>query len=280
MMKMPQDRYIKVGGINARYWAEGSEGSPVILIHGIGGYVEGWLPNFDTLAIQHQVYAVDLLGHGRTEKPLDVSYTIASLTQFVRDFMAALGIKQAHVVGHSLGGAIATRLALTFPTVVDKLVLVASAGLGKEAAIVLRLASVPFLGEMLTRPSRSGSASSGKMLVYDPAIMTDEQVELSYQMAALPSAQQAFLKTLRANGNLLGQKKSMYSPNVRGLSSITHAVLVIWGRQDQTLPVMHAEVAAKGLPNVRVNVLDHCGHLPMLEHSQVFNELLLGFLNH
>ena len=157
--------------------------------------------------------------------------------------------------------------------------LVASAGLGKEATIVLRIATVPFLGEMLTRPSRSGSASSGKMFVYDPAIMTDELVELNYQMAALPGAQQCFLKTLRANGNLLGQKKSMYSPNVRGLPSITQAVLVIWGRQDKTLPVMHAEVAAQGLPHVRVNVLDNCGHLPMLEYGQVFNELLLGFLN-
>lgn len=278
-MKFPQDRYIKVGTTNTRYWAEGSQGSQVILVHGIGGYIESWLLNFEALTTQHQVYAVDLLGHGRTEKPLDVSYTIASLTQFVKDFMAALGIEQAHVVGHSLGGAIGTRLALTFPTVVDKLLLVNSAGLGKEAAIMLRIASVPFLGEMLTRPSRSGSASSGKMLVYNPAIMTDELVELNYQMAALPGAQQSFLKTLRANGNLLGQNKSMYSPNVRGLPSITHAVQVIWGRQDRILPVMHAEIAAKGLPNVRVSVLDNCGHLPMLEHSQAFNELLLEFLH-
>jgi pimeloyl-ACP methyl ester carboxylesterase len=71
----------------------------------------------------------------------------------------------------------------------------------------------------------------------------------------------------------------VYGPNVQGLPSITHPVLVIWGRQDKTVPVMHAEVAAKGLPNVRVKILDNCGHLPMLEHSQVFNELLLEFLS-
>jgi 4,5:9,10-diseco-3-hydroxy-5,9,17-trioxoandrosta-1(10),2-diene-4-oate hydrolase len=277
-MNIPQDRYVKVGTINTRYWSEGSQGSPVILIHGLGGYIEAWLPNFDALAAQHQVYAVDLLGHGRTEKPLDVSYTIASLTQFVKDFMAVVGVEQAHVVAHSLGGAIGTRLALTFPTVVDKLVLVDSAGLGKESSFVIRIASVPFLGEMLTRPSREGSASFLKMLVYDPAIMTDELVELNYEMAALPGAQQSFLKILRANNNLLGQKKSMYGPNVCGLPSITHAVLVIWGRQDKVLPVMHADVAAKGLPNVRVSLLDNCGHVPMLEHTQAFNELLLEFL--
>lgn len=145
---------------------------------------------------------MDLLGHGRTEKPLDVSYTIASLTQFVKDFMAALGIEQAHVIGHSLGGAIATRLAITVLTAVDKLVLVYSVGPGQEVTIVLRIATVPLLGERFTRPSRSGSASSGRMFVYDPASMTDELIELNYQMASLPSAQQSFLKTLRANGNL------------------------------------------------------------------------------
>lgn len=278
-MEVREDRYIRVGETNTRYWAEGSEGSPVILIHGIGGTVEAWLPNIDTFALQHRVYAVDLLGHGRTEKPLDASYTIAGLTQFVKDFMTAVGVERAHVVGHSLGGAIATRLASTFPMAVDKLVLVACAGLGKEAALALRISSVPLLGEMLTRPSRSGSASSGKMLVHDPAIISDEMVELNYQMAALPGAQQAFLKTLRANGNLLGQKKSMYGPNLRGLSSITGPVLVIWGREDKTLPVMHADVAAKGLPNARVHVINDCGHLPMLEHSQVFNALLLEFLS-
>lgn len=116
-MKTPQDRYIRVGQINIRYWAEGSQGSPVVLIHGIGGYIESWLPSFDVLAAQHRVYAVDLLGHGRTDKPLDVSYKIADLAQFVKDFMAALEIEHAHLVGHSLGGAIATRLSLVCPAV-------------------------------------------------------------------------------------------------------------------------------------------------------------------
>ena len=279
-MKTPQDRYIQVGQINTRYWAEGSQGSPVVLIHGIGGYVENWLPSFSVLAAQHRIYAFDLLGQGRTDKPLDVSYKIADLAQFVKDFMAALKVEHAHVVGHSLGGAIGTRLALMFPVAVDKLVLVASAGLGKQVNIFLRLGSVPILGEILTRPSRSGSAAFAKMLVHDPAVMPDELIELDYQMTSLPGAQQAFLRILRANGNpLFGQGESMYGPNVRSLATITNPVLVVWGRQDQVLPVAHAEVAAKGLPNVRVRIFDNCGHTPMLEHTLAFNELLLEFLS-
>jgi 4,5:9,10-diseco-3-hydroxy-5,9,17-trioxoandrosta-1(10),2-diene-4-oate hydrolase len=277
-MKAPQDRYIKVGKINTRYWAEGSQGSPLIFIHGIGEYIENWLPSFGVLGEKYRVYAVDLLGHGRTDKPLNVSYKIADLTQFVKDFMATLGIEHAHVVGHSLGGAIGTRLALVQPAVVNKLVLVGSAGLGKEAAMVLRIMNLPILGEMLSRPSHSGSANLAKLLVHDPAVMTDELIELSYQMSLLPGMQKSFLRVLRANGNLFGQSKSVYGPNVQGLPSITKPVLVVWGRQDQIIPVAHAEVATKNLPNVRVQIFDSCGHFPMLEHTQSFNELLLEFL--
>jgi pimeloyl-ACP methyl ester carboxylesterase len=278
-MSTPQDRYINIGKINARYWTEGNQGSPVILIHGIGLYIESWLPSFNTLAKQHKVYAVDLPGHGKTEKPLNISYTIDNLSQFIKDFMTALDIEKAHIVGHSLGGAIGTRLALTQAASVDRLVLVGSAGLGKEATMVLRIISVPILGEMLTRPSLSGSANLAKMLVYDPAVMTNELIELAYQMSLLPDMQKSFLRVLRANGNLFGQSKSMYIPNVQGLPSITKPVLVVWGRQDQVVPVAHAEVATKYLPNVRVQLLDNCGHMPMLEHTVDFNKLLLDFLS-
>lgn len=284
-MKTPQDHYIKVGTINTRHWAEGRQGVPVILIHGLSSYIEAWLPSFDVLATNHHVYAVDLPGHGLTDKPLNISYKIADLAQFVKDFMAALQIERAHVVGWSFGGAIAIRLALMFPAVLHKLVLVDSAGLGREgvtfskASLILRIASVPALGEILTRPSRSGSVAFGKMLVYDPAVMTDELTDLYYQRMSLPGAQQAFLRTLRAMGNLFGQYESMYGPNVRGLASITNPVLVVWGRQDPVIPVAHAEVAAKGFPNVRVQIFDNCGHSPVLEHTQAFNELLLEFLS-
>ena len=277
-MKTPQDRYIKVGKINTRYWAEGSQGSPVLFIHGIGQYIESWLPSFGVLAEKYRVYAVDLLGHGRTDKPLDVSYKVADLAQFVKDFMATLGIERAHVVGHSLGGAISLQLALMQPSAVDKLVLVNSGGLGKEVTTVLRIMYVPILGELLTRPSRSASASFAKLLVHDPAVMTDELIELSYQMSLLSGVQKSFLRTWRANGNLFGQNKSIYNPNVQGLPLIKNPVLVVWGRQDQIVPVTHAEVAAKSLPNVRMQIFDNCGHFPMLEHPLAFNELLLDFL--
>jgi 4,5:9,10-diseco-3-hydroxy-5,9,17-trioxoandrosta-1(10),2-diene-4-oate hydrolase len=109
--------------------------------------------------------------------------------------------------------------------------------------------------------------------------MTTEATELDYQMSSESGAHQSFLGALRANANFLGQRPGIYGTNVRGLASIRNPVLVVWGRQDQVIPVAHAEVAAKGLPNVQVRIFDQCGHLPMLEHTPAFNELLLGFLS-
>lgn len=278
-MEAPQDRYITVGRVNTRYWAEGDGDSPVLLIHGIGGYVESWLPSLGALAEQRRVYALDMLGHGRTDKPQAASYEVADLAQFVHDFMEALEIERAHVVGHSLGGAIATRLAIMFPSAVDKLVLVASAGLGKEVCMELRSCTLPVVGEVLTRPSRSVSAQNLKMCVYDQALVTDESVELDFEMASLPGSQRSFLRTLRACGGLLtGQSKSMCGPNLDGIGSIDKPVLVVWGRQDKVIPVAHAEVAAHAVQGVRVELFDQCGHTPMLEHTEAFNQLLLEFL--
>jgi pimeloyl-ACP methyl ester carboxylesterase len=156
---------------------------------------------------------------------------------------------------------------------------VSSGGLGKEGSMILRIASLPLLGELLTRPSLSGAASSAKILVHNPAVMTDDLIELGYRMSALPGAQKSFLKTLRSNASFLGQKESMYGTNTRGIKSIMNPVLVIWGRQDQVVPVAHADIAAKGFPDVRVHIFDNCGHLPMLEYTSDFNRLLLDFLS-
>ena len=275
-MKMPQDKYIQVGQINTRYWAEGEAGSPIVLIHGIGAYLESWLSSFTSLASEHRVYAMDLLGQGRTDKPLNTSYKIRDFAQFVKDFMAVLKIERAHVVGSSLGGAIGTRLALMFPEAVDKLVLVSSSGLGKKISPALRICAIPLLGELLNRPSLAGRERYLKTLVYDPTVITREIIELNYQMSLLPGSQKTFLKILRTNINpLFGQN---HGATTRELGTITSPTLVIWGQQDPTVPISHADIAAKSFPDVRVQVIDNCGHMPMVEHMQTFNDLLVDFL--
>jgi pimeloyl-ACP methyl ester carboxylesterase len=115
----PQDQFVRVGGFRARYWQVG-QGAPILLLHGIAHSVRAWEQNIDGLAARHTVYALDLIGHGLTDKP-NSSYHISDLAKFVRDFMAAVDLPKAHLVGHSMGGAIAMHLAATYPAQVDKL---------------------------------------------------------------------------------------------------------------------------------------------------------------
>jgi 4,5:9,10-diseco-3-hydroxy-5,9,17-trioxoandrosta-1(10),2-diene-4-oate hydrolase len=277
-MEKPQDQYVQVGSINTRYWAEGSSGSPIILIHGLGGFVESWLLNVYVLAEQHRVYAADLPGHGHTDKPVDWPYRVVDMANFVKDFMTALGIDHAHVIGHSLGGAVAARLTIMHPHMIDKLVLESAAGLGREMMLGLRLCSIPLVGEIFTRPSRDKATQTVTMLVNRPTENTDELIEMVYQLDSLPGAHRGYLKTLRANINVLGQRPRAYGPIVAGLEAITKPALAIWGKQDDVVPAAHAQVAAERLPDVRVELFDQCGHLPMLEKPDRFNDLVLEFL--
>lgn len=276
----PVDQYVDVKGVTTRYWSAGHDGSNVVLIHGIGQYVEAWLSNIEALASEHRVYALDVIGYGKTDKPSGASYGLDAVAQFVSDFMDAVGIERAHVVGHSLGGALATRLALKHPEKVNKLVLVDAVGLGRECHPLFSLMSLPIVGELLTRPSRSGSARVLRVAVHDQSCIDENSIELHCEMSSLPGAQKAFLKTLRSDGVLWsGIPKSLYGPHLEGLAGFENPVLVVWGREDKLIPVAHAEVAAKTVPNVTVKIFDSCGHVPMFEYPQEFNTLLLDFLS-
>lgn len=274
--KTPQDRYVQVGQINTRYWTSGDKGRTVILLHGIGSSVETWTLNISVLAQHHRVYAVDLVGAGRSDKP-PATYSLTYLAEFVKDFMDALSIECACLVGNSLGGGVALQFALDFPRKVEKLVLVNSLGLGKEITLTLRLATLPFVGRLFS-PTRSGTALALKQSVYNSTLISDEWVELYYQIATLPGTWSALLALINTNINLFGVRPEVYNAIVDRLATITTPTLVFWGQQDRILPVVHAAVATKGLPSARVHIFDPCGHWPQVERSEEFNTLVLEFL--
>jgi len=278
MSKVPQDRYIRIGDINTRYWVEGDKGSAVLLIHGLGGSVENWALNVGHLSGHHRVYAMDLPGSGRSDKTPPIR-SIYDLVSFVGDFMKVLQIEKASFLGNSLGGGLVLQFALQHPEKVEKLVLVDNAGIGRKVILDLRLCSVPLLGELLTRPSRKGTATLLKKIVYDPAIVTDDLVTLGYNLITLPGAQQALLATLRAGINLLGQRGNLTKSLLNKIGHITTPALIIWGKQDRILPLTHAYKCHECLPGSEIKIFDNCGHMPQLEHPDEFNALVLRFLD-
>lgn len=274
MQKFP-DHYAQVNGVKTRYWQAGSGGSAVLLVHGLGSCVETWSCNIAALAQRHRVYALDLVGSGRSDKPA-ASYALPFLSEFAVAFLDAVGVDRAHWVGNSLGGAIALQTALTQPARVDRLALLNSVGLGREISWSLRLAQLPF-AEQLYNPSRFSTEMTLKQVVFDAAVITDEWVETFNELAKLPGAKDALFAQIRSSIDWEGVRPSVYQPILDRLLALTAPTLIAWGKQDSILPLHHAERAAALLPNARLHVFDRCGHWTQVEHAAELNSLLLDF---
>ncbi|KAB2872783.1 MAG: acetoin dehydrogenase dihydrolipoyllysine-residue acetyltransferase subunit, partial [Bauldia sp.] len=166
----PTAEIVEAGGRRLRHLRIGpDEGEAIVLLHGFGADMTTWMFNQAALAEDRPVYALDLPGHGGSEKDLDDG-SVAALAAVVRDYMDAVGLGSAHLVGHSLGGAIAAAVALDAPDRVTALTLIAPAGLGPEIAGAF---IEGFIGESRARKLRPII----EMLVADPADVTADMVE-------------------------------------------------------------------------------------------------------
>jgi 4,5:9,10-diseco-3-hydroxy-5,9,17-trioxoandrosta-1(10),2-diene-4-oate hydrolase len=250
----------------------------VILIHGIGAAVDSWASNINALAEKHRVYAIDLVGFGRSDKP-SVEYSLPFFAQYVKDFMETQNIDRASLIGWSLGGGVCLQFAIQFPERLDKLILLDSMGFGRETHLMFRLSAIPFVGNILSRPSKKGTVRFLKECVFDNTLITDEIVELYYQFSALPGAHAAWLNAVCSNASFGGVKKEVIQAFQDNLGAMIKPTLIIWGKQDRVLPLKQAYIGESWIPNVRVHLIDDCGHCPQMEHPEEFNTRVLEFLN-
>jgi pimeloyl-ACP methyl ester carboxylesterase len=277
----PKDQYVNVGNINTRFWAAGDKGTAVILLHLGGGSVEDWVYNVNALARYHRVYAIDMVGAGRSDKPKlpsnwkDFSDYIA---QFISDFMDTQHLERVTLVGNCIGGYHSLYFALRFPDKIDKLVLVASWGFGRDTPFLLRLFKLPIIPELIMRPSRKLTSRLWNTMIYDPALITDEMLETYYQLSTLPGAYKSLLAVLRTIEDFRGMRAETTRYLTDNLPAMTAPTFIVWGQQDIYRPIAHAYVAKERIPNSELHVFDPCGHLPQLEHPEEFNKLLLDFL--
>jgi pimeloyl-ACP methyl ester carboxylesterase len=168
---------------------------------------------------------------------------------------------------------------LDHPELVERLILVNSAGLGREVSLPLRIASLPFFERVFVKPPLWVFKRFLRRLVYDPAVITPEFARLYYELFFQPKTIHAFAEILRAICTLRGARPGIVEPIREGLGTIRTPTLVIWGRQDRILPSSQAFDAAARIPGARLHVFEHCGHMPNVEYPEEFNRLVLEFLD-
>jgi pimeloyl-ACP methyl ester carboxylesterase len=272
-----QDRYIELDSVKIRYWSAG-EGEAIILLHGGNSCIEIWSLNINELAKHYRVYALDMVGHGLSDKPV-ADYSLDYQLGFLQSFMDALNINRATLIGNSMGGSIALKFAIQCPQRVDKLVLVSSFGLGRETDFFKRILAVfPFFVN-LSRPSRKGAKAMLSSCVYNQQSFPVEWVEISYQYFKVPNKKRTIKSMVSTNFNFWGLKNEVFKPIVTQLKNINAPTLIFWGKQDKVTPVKHANVAAKQIPDSRLHIFDRCGHWAQVEYSEEFNQMTLEFLN-
>jgi pimeloyl-ACP methyl ester carboxylesterase len=276
----PRTHEIVLHGHRVSYREAGDGGPVVLLIHGIVGCAEQWDLVMPLLAEHYTVIAPDLLGHGQSAKPRG-DYSLGAYAASVRDLLVALGHRRATVVGHSLGGGVAMQFAYEYPPFAERLVLVSSGGLGREVHLLLRAATLP--GSEVVLPLiahqrvHGVGGTIGRALDRVGLRAGPDLAEMArgYGSLADADARMAFIHTLRAVLDIGGQRVS--ATDRLYLAELLPS-LVIWGGHDPLIPVEHAHVAHRELPNSRLEIFEDAGHFPQLQEPVRFAHTLIDFI--
>ncbi|MCU1450125.1 MAG: Alpha/beta hydrolase [Acidimicrobiales bacterium] len=273
-------RHIDLHGQQVGFRMAG-EGPAIVLVHGLAGSSTTWRGVMPSLAERYTVVAPDLLGHGQSGKPRG-DYSLGAYASGIRDLLVALDIEKATFVGHSLGGGIAMQLAYQFPERCERLVLVASGGLGQEVNTLLRAVSLPgaeyVLPIILTPWLRLRAEAVGgvfRRFGWRPGTTLGE-VWRSYTNLTDRAGQQAFVHTVRSVIDISGQRVSARD---RLYLAGNVPTLIVWGEDDAIIPVAHAHSTHEAIPHSRLEVLPDAGHFLPFEEPEWFTAVLLDFLD-
>ena len=262
--------FLDVDGVRLHY-VEAGQGEPVVLIHGLNASTFSFRYTIPELAQSYRVVALDLQGFGYSERPAGADYSLTALAEQVARVMERLGIERATVVGHSMGGAVAMRLAIGFPERVARLVLVNSATdrlLGRGLRLSRLVQPVMPIAALFALQRRAFRRRALRLAVHDPAHVTPEVVEGSFRPRRVKG-------TLRALGAWLvdrGRDEPLAPER------IAQPTLVLWGEHDRWLPPAEGEELARAIPNARLVLVPSSGHLPLEEQPNFCNRALLDFL--
>jgi len=249
-------RYIKISKVN-------SSGT-IVLLHGLGASAERWaelLPHMDN---NYDIVIPDIIGFGYSEKPL-IEYSIDLFMKFLDEFFKKLEIKNPIIIGSSFGGQLVIEYSLRNPDYFKKIILISPAGTQIKSTFVLSQYIFSALYPTIDNAKRAFQMMSNN----NHHQINDSLIKDFVNRMRLPNAKYVYISTLlalRKNNDLKNKLREIITPT-----------LVIWGRNDATIPVNNIEYFKEN-PSIKTCVMDGCGHTPFVEKPQEFYELVKDFI--
>ncbi|MEE8518973.1 MAG: alpha/beta hydrolase [Dehalococcoidia bacterium] len=262
-----EEKFVELSHGTTRY-IEAGDGFPTVLVHGVG-YTAGahnWFLNIGPLSSKLKVLAIDAVGWGKGDGFLEQEYSFAYLVDSIREFQDALGYEKINLVGHSMGGWLASLFGYESPDRLNKLVLVASGG-----------AMPRQLNSMVTfePPTREQIRTQMGHTIRAEGVDTDAVADYNFELTKDPVRLASYQRILNHMNNM--ETRSRYN-TVRRFPHITVPTLVVWGREDKTNALEMGEMTHKGIPGSQMVVFDDCDHWVPTGASDQLNKALLDFL--
>jgi 2-hydroxy-6-oxonona-2,4-dienedioate hydrolase len=255
---------------------EAGEGPPLLLLHGSGPGVTGWRNfrgNLPVFAERFRCLVLEFPGFGVSD-PTDRHPMVAAPGAAIR-LLDGLGLPQVDVIGNSMGGIVATQVAVAQPDRIRRLVTIG--GVGRNLFSPGPGEGIKLLVEFTEDPTRERLVRWLHSMVYDPALVTEELIEERWSQATDP-ATLAGARKMYGRGLLKARPQGDTAPPWAMLHKITAKTLLTWGRDDRVSPLDMAIVPMRTIPDAELHVFPDCGHWAMIEQKDAWESVVLAFL--
>lgn len=258
-------------GVFKTFYREAGEGAPLVLIHGGGPGADShgnWKDLIPLFAQHHRVFAYDLVGFGNTEAPdpATFTYSMDARTQQLQDFIEALALGPANVIGNSMGGCTVLGLAIRKPELVRNMVLMGSAG--------LRMQLSPEVGKLMHYDfTLEGMRAIATALAYPGFGISEEMIRYRHELTKREDIMRATAATqawIKNNGGMFYEEAD--------IARVPTRTLVFHGKNDKVVPVSVAQRFLELIENSHGYIMPKCGHWAMLEHPEYFGRICREFL--